>query len=91
MKKLILGLLPAMALLFVSSVAGRADQFTQIQNSPTGYWVPSPTPPPPVAYYPPPPGYYAGPPPPYYYGPPGPYYYGPPVYIGFGFGFHHHH
>ena len=93
MKKLILCLLPAMALLFASSVAGRADQFTQIQNSPNGYWVPSPTPPPPVVYYYPPPGYYAGPPPYPYYGP-GPYYGaryygpGPRVFVGFGFHFH---
>ena len=90
MKKFILCLLPAVAILFVSSVAGRADQFTQIQNSPNGYWVPSPTPPPPVAYYYPPPGYYAGPPP-YYYGS-GPYYgpryYGPPVFLGFRFHIH---
>jgi len=89
MKKLALCLLPAVVLFFASSLAGRADQFTQIQNSPNGYWVPSPTPPP-VGYYPPPGPYYGGPPPyPYYYGP-GPYY-GPPLFFGFGFGFHHHH
>jgi hypothetical protein len=72
MKKRLVCLLPALALLLGSSVAGRADQFTQIQNNPNTYWVPAPTP------TPPPPGYMAGPPPPYYYGPPPPGYYGPP-------------
>lgn len=91
MKKLSICLLPALALLFAFAPAAYADQFTQIQNSSNGYWVPAPTPPPPVSYYPPP-GYYAGPPPyPYYYGPG---YYGPPVVYGprifFGFGFHSH-
>jgi hypothetical protein len=70
MKKRLVCLLPALALLLGSSLAGRADQFTQIQNNPNTYWVPAPTPPPP--------GYMAGPPPPYYYGPPPPGYYGPP-------------
>jgi hypothetical protein len=96
MKKLIICLLPALTLFFASAVAGRADQFTQLQNSPNGYWVSSPTPPPPVAYYYPPPGYYAGPPPyPDYYGPGSYYgprpYYGPPIFFSFGFGFHGHH
>ena len=81
MKKLFVCLLPALALLFVSSLTGRADQFTDIENSPNTYWVP------------PPPGYVAGPPPPpYYYGPPPPGYYyrppGPPVHFFFGFHFH---
>jgi hypothetical protein len=74
--------LAVLALLLVSSVAGRADQFSQIQNSPYTYWVPAPTPPPP--------GYVAGPPQPYYYGP-GPYYYGPPPpRVHFFIGFHFH-
>jgi hypothetical protein len=55
MKKRFVCLLPALALLLASSVAGRADQFSQIQNCPFTYWVPAPTPPPP--------GYMAGPPP----------------------------
>jgi len=81
MKKLFVCLLPALALLFLSSVAGRADQFSQIENSPYTYWVPAPTPPPL--------GYVAGPPPPYYYGPPPP---PPPVVIlpRFFFGIHFH-
>jgi len=49
--------IPALVLLLATSVTGRADQFTDIQNSPNTYWVP------------PPPGY-VGAPPPYYYGPP---------------------
>jgi hypothetical protein len=90
MKKHFICLLPALALLFASSLAGRADQFTQIQNSPYTYWVPAPTPPPP--------GYVAGPPP-YYYGPygPPPGYYGPPpspppvvIIPHFFIGFHFH-
>ena len=86
MKKLFVCLLPAFALLLVSAVAGRADQFDRIENSPYTYWVPAPTPPPP--------GYVAGPPPPYYYGPPPPGYYGPPppvvVIPRFFIGFHFH-
>ncbi len=102
MKKFLTCILPAVTLLFASSLAGHAgtttpkqqpaqDQFAQIQNSPNGYWVPANTPPPPVAYY------YGGPPPPYYYGPygPGPYYgpryygpRGPHVFLGFGFHVH---
>ena len=78
MKKLLVCLLPALALLFVSSVAGRADQFSDIQNSPATYWVP------------PPPGYVAGPPP-YYFGPPPPVFYGPPPpFVHFFIGFHFH-
>ena len=51
MKKLFVCLLPALALLLVSSGAGRADQFSDIQNSPYTYWVPAP---PPAYYYHPP-------------------------------------
>lgn len=91
MKKRFGCLLPALALLLVSSISGRADQFSKIENSPYTYWVPAPTPPPP--------GYVAGPPQPYYYGPPPPgYYYGPPPPSGppvvivphFFIGFHFH-
>ena len=90
MKKLFVCLLPAFALLFVSTVAGRADEFTRIENSPYTYWVPAPTPPPP--------GYVAGPPGPYYYyGAPPPGYYGPPpsgppvvIIPRFFIGFHFH-
>jgi len=86
MKKRFACLLPALALLLASSVAGRADQFNQIQNCPFTYWVPAPTPPPP--------GYMAGSPQPYYYGSPPPGYYGPPppiVFIPrFFIGFHFH-
>lgn len=64
MKTLFLSLVPAVVLLLATAATGRADQFTDIQNSPHTYWVPAP------------PGYVAAPPP-YYYGPP-PYYYGPP-------------
>jgi hypothetical protein len=83
MKKLFVCLLPALALLFASSIAGRADQFSQIQNCPYTYWVPAPTPPP---------VYVAGSPPPYY-GPPPPGYYGgppPPPFVHFFIGFHFH-
>lgn len=83
MKKLFVCLLPALALLFASSIAGRADQFSQIQNCPYTYWVPAPTPPP---------AYVAGSPPPYY-GPPPPGYYGgppPPPFVHFFIGFHFH-
>jgi hypothetical protein len=69
MKKQSVCLLAALALLLVSSVAGQADSFSQLQNNPNIYWVPAPTPPPP--------GYVAGPPPPYG-PPPPPGYYGPP-------------
>jgi len=102
MKTFISGLLPAVALLAFLSAAhagtgmasskptpSHQDPFTQLANSPQGYWVPSPTPRP-FAYYGPPPGYYGpyGPPPPYYYGPPPRRYYGPPIFLGFGFHFH---
>ena len=83
MKKLFVCLLPALALLFASSIGARADQFRQIQNCPYTYWVPAPTPPP---------AYFAGPPPPYY-GPPPPAYYGgppPPPLVHFFIGFHFH-
>ena len=85
MKKLCVCLLPALVLLLASSVAGRADQFSQIENSPNTYWVPAPTPPPPAYAYQggPPPYYYGPPPPPYYYAPPP-----PPVRFFFGFHFH---
>ncbi|HEV3273071.1 MAG TPA: hypothetical protein VGZ93_12900 [Candidatus Methylacidiphilales bacterium] len=76
MKKRLARLLPALALLFVSSLAARADQFTQLQNSPYVYWVPAPTPPPP--------GYVAAPRPPVFYGGP------PPPAVHFFFGFHYH-
>jgi hypothetical protein len=93
MKKRFICLLSALALLLVLSSVGRADQFSQIQNSPATYWVPAPTPryagaPGPAypAYY----GYY-GPPPGYYYAapPPPP---APPVVIvpHFFFGIHVH-
>ena len=83
MKTRIFCLLPAVALLLASAVAGRADQFDQLANSPNIYWVPAPTPPPAYASGPPP-GYYYGPPPPgYYYAPPP-----PPVRFFFGFHFH---
>jgi len=83
MKKHFVCLLPALALLSASTVAGRADQFSQIQNCPYTYWVPAPTPPP---------GYVAGPPPPYYYWPPPPGYYSspPPPAVHFFIGFHFH-
>jgi len=78
MKKRFVCLLPALALLFASSLAGRADQFSQLQNNPNIYWVPAPTPPPP--------GYVAGPPPPYYYGPPPPpVVVVPPIFFGIHF------
>jgi len=82
MKKRFVCLLPALALLFVSSVAARADQFSQIQNCPFTYWVPAPTPRPP--------GYMAGPPPPYYGPPPGYYSGPPPPFVHFFIGFHFH-
>jgi len=83
MKKRLVCLLPALALLFVSSVAAHADQFSEIQSCPFTYWVPAPTPPPP--------GYVAGPPPPNYYGPPLPGYYAPPPpAVRFFIGFHFH-
>ncbi len=82
MKKSLVCLVPALALLVASSPAGRADQFTQIQDCPYTYWVPAPTP-----------GYAAAPPPPYYYGPPPPGYYSsppPPPLVHFFIGFHFH-
>jgi hypothetical protein len=96
MKKLLVCLPIAFALLFVTTGAGRADPFSRIENSPYTYWVPAPTPPPadvaggppPYAYGPPPPGYYGGPGP--YGPPPGPP--PPPVIIlpRFFFGVHFH-
>jgi hypothetical protein len=70
MKKPCACLLPALALLLLFPFAGRADPFSQIENSPYTYWVPAPTPPPPGYMAGPPQGYYGGPPPPGYYGPP---------------------
>jgi len=98
MNKRIACLLALGALLLLSSAAARADQFSDIQNCPFTYWVPTQTPG--TAYSPyytpsyyPPPGYAAGPPPPYYYYGPPPYAYGPRVYYGgprvfIGFHFH---
>jgi hypothetical protein len=79
MKKHFVWLLPTLVLLLVSSVTGRADQFTDIQNSPYTYWVPAPS-------------YVGAPPPPYYYGPPpGPVVIvPPPPPVRFFFGFHFH-
>jgi len=86
MKKQIVSLLALGALLLVSSVASRADQFSDIQNSPYTYWVPAPRPGTAYSlYYYPPPGYVAGPPPPYYYGPPAVYFSGPRFFFGFHF------
>jgi len=74
----ILLFIPALVLLLASSVTGRADQFTDIQNSPYTYWVPAP------------PGY-VGAPPPYYYGPPpGTVVIVPPPPPRFFIGFHFH-
>jgi hypothetical protein len=84
-KKRFVCLLPALALLLVSSVAGRADQFSQFQNSPYTYWVPAPTPPPPGYVAGPPPSYYGPPPPGYYGGPPPPVVIIPRFFIGFHF------
>jgi hypothetical protein len=91
MIKLFVSMLAALALLSLSTVASRADEFSRIQTSSETYWVPAPTPHPVyVAVAPPPPPYYYGPPPPgYYYGPPPPR---PPVVIipRFFIGFHFH-
>jgi hypothetical protein len=46
MKKLLVCVLPALALLSFSSLAARADQFDRIETSADTYWVPAPTPPP---------------------------------------------
>jgi hypothetical protein len=90
MKKLIVSLVPAVALFCASSLLVQAGTEMETPAAPPqqnytqapGYWVP-----PPPAYYPPPAPYYAGPPP-YYYGPGpgyyyGPGYYGPGVSVGF--------
>jgi len=86
MKKLIVSLLPVVALFFASSLAGRAG--TEMAPPPSsnsqadaGYWVPAPNQPPPpqAGYYYPPAPYYAGPP---------PYYYGSPPYYGRGYGYY---
>jgi hypothetical protein len=83
MKKSFACLLAALALLLVSTGAGRADQFDRIETSSDTYWVPAPTPPPPTYASAPPPAYYGPPPPAYYYGP-------PPPAVHFFFGFHFH-
>jgi hypothetical protein len=93
MKMRLFAVLPALALLMASTLAGRADSFSAIENNPSTYWVPAPTPPPPGYAQQPGPGPYYGSP---YsngpYGPPPPgYYYGPPpprVHVFFGFHFH---
>ena len=87
MNKLFVSMLVALALLSLSTLVSRADEFSRLENSPATYWVPVPTPPPP--------GYVAGGPQPYYYGqPPPPGYYGPPppvvVVPRFFIGFHFH-
>lgn len=82
MKKFLLGLL-ATAFFAAATGTSRADQFTDIQNSPCTYWVP------PSAGYAAPPAYgYYGPPPVYYYGPPPPPV--PPPIPHFFIGFHFH-
>jgi len=74
MKKLFLSLLSAVALLVAASGTGRADEFSDIANSPYTYWVPAPA-------------YVTAPPPYYYYGPPPVRVYvgGPHFYFGFRF------
>ena len=70
----------ALVLLAAFAATGRADEFSDLANSPNAYWVP------PSVTYAPPPGYYGGPPPPvYYYAPPP-----PPVAGGIFFHFHIH-
>jgi hypothetical protein len=72
----------ALALLLAFAATGRADPFSDIQNSPNTYWVP-----PPAGYVPAPGPYYSGcyGPPPAYYPPP------PPVPVpGFFIHFHIH-
>jgi hypothetical protein len=75
MKKLILSLLSAAALLLAASGTGRADEFSAIANSPYTYWVPAPA--------------YAAAPPPHYYPaqPPVQVFVGLPRFF---FGFHFH-
>jgi hypothetical protein len=86
MKKHFVWFLAAFVLLAVSTIASRADQFSDIENSPYTYWVP---PAPGYVNAPPPPYYYGGPPPPGYYGPaPGPVIVVPPPRFFFGFHFH---
>jgi hypothetical protein len=89
-KRIVLSLL-ATALLLALPQLSRADQFSQIQNSPNTYWVPAPAGQPanPPAGYVAGPGPYAYPQPvyvagpaPYYYGPPRGYYAPPPAYYG---------
>ena len=82
MKKILICVLPALVLLLASSLTGRADQFTDIQNSPNTYWVPAP----PGYVVAPPPGYYG----PGYYGPPGTVVVVPPPPPRIFFGFHFH-
>jgi hypothetical protein len=74
----------ALALLAAFAATARADEYSNLANSPNGYWVPaSATYAPPPGYYPP--GYYGNPPPAYYYAPPP-----PPVVGGIFFHFHVH-
>ncbi len=78
MKSTLALLLTALVLFAISSVAGRADQFSEIENCPFTYWVP-----PPAGYVGEP--YYYGPPPPVYYGPPPPVVVVPRFFFGFRF------
>jgi len=87
--KRITACLSAAALLLALPVIGHADQFTQVQNNPNTYWVPSgqgqgqaQNDPKDVVQAPPAPNNGAPPPPSYYYAPrPGPYVYYPPGYV----------
>jgi hypothetical protein len=73
----------ALVLLAAFAATGRADQFSDIANSPNTYWVP-----PPSGYAPAPgPYYYYGGPPPGYYPPPAP---PPPPVPAFFIHFHFH-
>ena len=88
MMKKIFGLTAALVVFAATSLASRADQFTDIQKCPNTYWVPAnpkyvTAPPPPYGYY----GYYGAPPPYYYVPPPVP---PPPPAPSFFIGFHFH-
>jgi hypothetical protein len=77
-------LMAALALFAAFAATARADEFSDLANSPRAYWVPA------SVTYAPPPGYYGGPPPGYYGNPP-PYYYAPPPPpVGVFFHFHIH-
>jgi hypothetical protein len=69
----------ALVLLTAFAATARADEFSDLEHNPNGYWVP------PAYAYNPPPGYYGNPPPAYYYAPPP-----PPVAGGIFFHFHIH-